>query len=46
MKKECLPVLKYSKVLGSHIFYKLLNEMFSFSSALEGKNAFVCTCET
>ena len=38
-KKKCLSVLKYYEVLGSHMFYKLLNEMFSFSSALERQNA-------
>lgn len=38
-KKKSLSVLKYSEVLGSHMFYKLLNEMFSFSSALERQNA-------
>lgn len=41
MKKEYPPVLKYSEVLGSHMFYKFLNEMFSFSSALERQNAFL-----
>ena len=39
MEKKSLSILKYSEVLGSHMFYKLLNEMFSFSSALERQNA-------
>lgn len=36
-RKEYLPFLNYSKVLSLHIFYKLLNEIFSFSSVLERK---------
>lgn len=44
MKKECLPVLKYSKVLSSHIFEKFLNEMASISGALGRTYVFVHTC--